>query len=176
MAREVEADVEAIAYADQSAADAAALLRETVVRDAWEDLESEQKDGALATAARDLDTVDWIGERASDEQELEWPRTGTDYSDDAWPELLVRANIALALSYAPAFATGATANVLNPDPADRNIKKEKVGQLETEYFVARTVEATALERFPEEVQRLLYSLVRRVDANAWGSATVTRGS
>lgn len=178
MPRELTADPAAIAYADSSAADDAARLRETVVRAAWDALGVTEKDAVLATATADIDTIgdDFLGERADDDQLLEWPRTGTDYSDDAWPQRLVDATIALAFEYAPAFASGSTTNLLAPDPAEPNIKREKVGPIETEYFASRSVEATGLERFPPVVQRLLRPLVSVVEENAWGSASVVRGS
>jgi hypothetical protein len=176
VAREVPADLEATVYADADAADDVAELR--VGGASWLALTQDQKDQAAATATRDIDSIgdSFVGVIADDDQLLEWPRTGTDYSSDAWPQRLVDAAIELMFSYVPAFATGASIDVLNPDPNASNIKREKIGPIETEYFAARTVEATALERFPAVVQRLLAGLVRTSNTSAWGSASVSRAS
>lgn len=171
---QVTADLEATVYADADAADAVADLR--VGGAAFKALEGEDKDRAAATATADLDTVDWIGERVDPDQLLAWPRTGTDFDEDAWPQRVIDAAIELMFSYVPAFATGATIDVLNPDAVEPNIKREKVGPLDTEYFAPRTVDATALERFPAVVQRLLAPLVRTPDAAAWGTGASVRTS
>lgn len=143
-------------------------------------LTDEKQIQALVTAAGDIDTLEtdpgFIGDRATDDQALAWPRTGTDYDDDELPSSLVKANIELAMSYAPAFASGSTTDVLATESGNGNIKREKVGPLETEYFAAGSGGATAFTRFPAVVQRLLYGLVLLPAESGWGSATVERGS
>lgn len=176
MAVEVTADTEATAYADIDTADLRAERREYAARTAWAALTDDQKDGALETASRRLDTLDWDGTRASDEQLLEWPRTGTDYSDDAWPTRLVDATMALAFSYAPAFAENGAGDVLNDDAGNGNIKREKVGGIETEYFTAQSGDALDVATLPAEVQRLVAPLLRSTATSNYGSAVVTRGS
>lgn len=180
---EVPADLTATTYADADAADAAAELR--VGGSAWLALTGDQKDAALATASRDIDSMEevapsfvggFIGERSNANQPLAWPRTGTEYSSTAWPQRLVDATIELAFTYAPAFAAGATIDVLNADAGNGNIKREKIGPVETEFFTARATAATAIERFPWMVQRLLAPLIRVARADTWGSGTVTRAS
>jgi hypothetical protein len=128
----------------------------------------------LAQASMDLDTSDWIGERASTDQELEWPRTGTPYSDDAWPGVLVDATIELAFANARKEADDASADVLNPVPS--NIKREKVSSIETEYFAPATTDATDASRWPTIVQALIASLLRSTVAAAWGVGTAVRSS
>lgn len=168
---------DANAYATVEEADAHASYR--VGGAAWVALTSDQKIQALVTAALDIDTLEdapgFLGDRADDIQALAWPRTGTDYPDDELPASLVRANIELAISYAPAFAAGATIDVLNQNHADGNVKRKAIDVLETEWFAPRTTEATALDRFPDVVQRLLAGLVV-ILTPSWGSAVVQRGS
>lgn len=167
---------DANAYADVEDADAYAEYR--VGGAAFVALTEDQKIQALVTAARAIDTIgdDFIGDRATSTQALEWPRTGTDYDDDELPDTLVRANIELAMSYVPAFAAGYTGDVLNPSRTDGMVKRKKIDVLETEWFAPRTTDATAIERFPDAVQQLLAPLVITETANDWGSATVERGS
>lgn len=165
-------DPSANTYADASAADAYLAYR--VGASAWAGYSADLKAQALVSATRDIDTLDFIGERATDDQALEWPRTGTDYADDALPQRLVDATIELAFSYAQQVTADATSDVLNPVPD--NIKREKTGPLETEYFAPTAPEATALERLPAIVQRLLAPLLRTPVVGQWGSALVLRGS
>lgn len=138
-------------------------------------LTEDQKIQALVTATRAIDTLAdvFIGDRASDDQKLEWPRTGTDFDDDELPETLVNATVELAMSYTPAFASGSTINVLRA--ADGLVKRRKIDVMETEWFEARNTEATSIDRFPSEVQPFLAPLVVTVE-DQWGSATVERGS
>ena len=169
--------VDANAYADVAAATAYAEYR--VGAAAFAGLTADQKIQLLVTAARDIDTLEhdpgFLGERANETQALAWPRSGTDFDDDELPPDLVRANIELALSYMPALASGFTGDVLNQNRADGQIKRKKVDVLETEWFAARTVDATALERLPDAVQRLLIGLLVTL-VEGWGSASVERGS
>lgn len=166
-------------FATVAEADAYAAYR--IGGGAFVALTSDQKIQALVTAARDINTVEdiypgFLGDRTDDVQALSWPRTGTDYyADDELPTSLVQANIELAMSYAPAFAAGATIDVLNQNRTDGSVKRKVVDVLETEWFTPRTVEATALERFPDAVQRLLAGLVV-ILLPQWGRATVVRGS
>lgn len=168
---------EANAYA--TVAEALAHAEYRVGGAAFVALTTDQQIQTLVTAARDIDTLEhdpgFLGDRATETQALAWPRTGTDYDDDELPAALVQANIELAMSYAPAFVAGFTGDVLNQNRTDGQVKRKKVDVLETEWFAPRTTEATALERFPDAVQRLLVALVVVV-ADSWGSAVVDRGS
>ena len=78
------------------------------------------------------------GERVSIAQWLAWPRSGATYGsssltvpDDAIPNEIVRANmVAAGLSMKGQLPTSAAP----PDPTGREVKKEKVDVIETEYF------------------------------------------
>lgn len=156
-----------LAQANSYAADRVGGAAFTALSDA-------QKEQAIITAAGDIDTIGdrFIGDRSSDTQSMEWPRDGS----ATLPTNLVKANIEYAMSFVPAFAAGYTGDVLNPSRTDGLVKRRKVDVLETEWFEARTTEATALERFPDVVQRLLASLVEP-EPSGWGTGpAITRGS
>jgi hypothetical protein len=174
---ELPSDVNATVYADADAIDEVAELR--VGGTAWNALTADQKDQAAATATAELDALEYspgfLGERADPDQNLAWPRTGTDYADDAWPAVIVNSAIELEISYAPTIRAGS--DVLNPDTTNGNIKSETVGPLKTEYFAAtRSDDPDALARFPLIVQRWLRPLLRSAVTSNWGSAAVIRGS
>lgn len=170
------------AYATVATARAAAAYRPGADALAWLDLDGDEQIQTLVTASRDIDTVLYWGDRATSTQALEFPRTGTDYAVDALPPPLVSATIELAFSYAPAFAAGATIDVLNPDTSAGRIKRDKVGPIETEFFAQPKAPSVfgatvpGLERFPTIVQRLLAPLAWVAPLPGWGSATVTRSS
>lgn len=164
------------AYASVDEADALAEYR--VSGAAFLALSETQKEQALVTATRDLDSIgeDFIGEKTDASQVTEWPRTGTDYASDVIPDKLVEATIEAAIALVPLFAAGATADPLNT--AVSNIKRREVGPVKIEYFDRTpTHAATAIERLPAVVQRLIASLIWIAPAAGWGgSATVSRGS
>jgi hypothetical protein len=173
---QVTANPLAVAYATVEQADAVAMLR--VGGSRWLELSPEQKAQALTTATRRLDTLDWIGVRTDDDQLLDWPRTGTDFDDDAWPEDVVDATIELAFTYIPAFAAGSTLDVLNAAVGNGNIKSKQIGPLKTEYFGPTTGDTIdGLLGLPVFLRDLLRSLVRvEVTGGAWGTGVVVRGS
>lgn len=151
---------------------------------AWAALSADQKIQALVTATRYIDTIgeDFIGDRTDPAtQALEWPRSGTDFDDDELPATLVDATIELALSFTTGMAAG-TVDVLALDATAANVKRKKVGPLETEYFkpgAGADPQPDTLARFPTVVQLLLDPLVDdEPEANVYGVGTnvVTRGS
>jgi len=181
------------AYATQLQAIAAAGYRIGPNALAFIALTSDQQIQALVSGASDIDSLDsarvvgippvfdgwlieFLGDRASSTQSMEWPRinAGT-FASNVLPANLVEANIELAFTYAPLFASG-TSDPLNLDTSAARVKRKKVDVLETEFFAPGPA-AEALERFPAMVQRLLASLVSytKIVGN-WGSALVTRGS
>lgn len=182
MAFETTADLEATTYATVDDVRAAADLRGGAVKAAIGALSDEDILGGLTARTIDIDTLAWIGDRASDDQALEWPRTDTDYSDDAWPSRLTTALIEQLFADAVAGKLGedATSDVVSIDVREANLKRKKTGPLEKEYF-APTVTAesiTSVARFAPIVQNLLAPLVRSaVDAaSEWGSSCVRRSS
>lgn len=170
---EVPADTSALSYATTSDAEIAAEVR--IGSDAFAAIANEDtRQKYLNSASLELDTIDWIGERATAEQELEWPRTGTPYSATAWPSILVQATILLAWYNATRLAADPETDVANPDTAV--IKREKVGPIETEFFAPSTTVSDQLSRFPANVRALLRPLVYAAPAAGYGSSTARRSS
>lgn len=180
MAIETTADLDATTYATVDEVRAAAEVRRGPVLVAIEDLSDEDILGGLTARTIDFDTLDWDGARASDEQALEWPRTDTDYSSDAWPTRLTTALIEQLFADAVAGTLGddATADPLAIDAAAGNIKSETVGPIRTEYFTPTlaTGAATSLDRFAPIVQNLLRPLVADRSSSVWGTGCASRGS
>jgi hypothetical protein len=172
VAFEVSADPTAIAYATPDDADSVNESRGGGA--AFLALDPDRQEQLLAAASVDLDTSAWRGVRATVEQEREWPRTGTEYSADAWPQSLVDATIELAFYRARLLTADATADVLNPIPS--NLKRKKTGPIEKEYFAPAPVDPTSAARWPTFVQALIARLVRDVATSGWGTAIAIRGS
>lgn len=174
------------AYATVAAALTAASYRIGPNAVAFIALTADQQIQALVSAASDIDSlgdarvdgwlIEFLGDRASSIQSMEWPRINAGvFASDVLPPALVDANIELAFTYAPLFAAG-TADPLNIDTNAARVKRKKVDVLETEWFEPGPT-AEALERFPAMVQRLLSSLLGyRLITGQWGSTAVARGS
>lgn len=160
------------AYADVAAATTVATYRVGGSAAAWLALTPDQKIQTLVTATRDIDALLFKGARATGTQALEWPRTGTAYASTIIPAPIIAATIELAFSYATAVTAGT--DVLNPDTA--TIKREKVGEIETEYFTPSTPLTDDLTHFPLIVQRLLAPLVWIAAASGWGNSLAVRTS
>lgn len=154
MPREVVADPTAVVYATPDEADVVASARQVT---AWQNLGGvTEKMAFLLAATLDIDTLAWIGSRETNEQELEWPRVGTEYTAGYIPWLVKAAVIEQA------FALAAGDTTLNPSATGGNLKRIKAGPAEEEYF-ARTntpIDLLGIARFPSIVQNLLRRLVR----------------
>jgi hypothetical protein len=169
---EVAAEPTAIAYASLADAESADEARGGGA--AFLALDDEVQAQMLTAASIDLDTAPWIGGRATTTQEREWPRTGTAYSDDAWPQILVDATIELAFANARKLAADASTDLLNPVPS--NLKRKKTGPIEKEYFAPTAAAATEPTRWPTIVQALIAPLIRVAAVSGWGSAVAIRTS
>lgn len=169
---EIPADLAATVYANSDAVDTAAEFR--VGGSAWNSLSSTQKEQVTNVVTQAFDSLDFKGEMTDPDQLLEWPRTGTEYSVNAWPNRLRQAAIEYAIILAPSVKAGT--DPLNALSTSGNVKREKVGPLETEYFEATATDAFSLDVFPAIVQRLLSPLVRATSVSSWGSASVVRAS
>jgi hypothetical protein len=180
VAFETTADSAATTYATVALAQARAELRGGAVAAAVRALSDDDILAGLTSRSIDIDTLDWIGARATAEQELEWPRTDTDYSETAWPTRLVNAVIEQFFVDAVAGNVGAdaTTDPLTPDVAASNVKREKVGPIETEYFTptVATDQITSVARFAPIVQSLLAPLIRSTSEGEWGTSIATRRS
>lgn len=170
---------DANSYASIEQADTLANTRVSPAAAAWRALGSSEaaldtKARALITATRDIDSIpsaefDFVDEKASDDQALEFPRN-TDPT--SLPQRLVNATIELALLIQNGSVT--------TDPlstAVNNRKKVQSGDDSVEFFEPTVVTASGLDRFPAIVQRLLSSLVIALSSeDAWGTGVVVRTS
>jgi hypothetical protein len=140
--------------------------------EAFLDLTEDQQVQAIATVAQALDPLPYLGEVATEEQALAWPRTGTPYS--GIPSRLKRANIEGAIALHASFTLDATTSVLAPvvDP----VKSVKAGAVEVEFFTPSTIKADDLSAFPIIVQRLVTPLLRPAPVSGYGSSTAVRRS
>jgi hypothetical protein len=127
-------------YLTISAADAIAATKLGPL--AWDDATTNDKTRALITATRGLDTLDWIGHRATETQALDWPRTGAvcgdfSYADDEIPEPVDYAtfDLANALLTNPTLLqspTGPTGSLL-PGIPNRDLARLKLDVVEVEW-------------------------------------------
>jgi len=106
---------------------------------AWTTATSDSKIRALITATRGLDTLGWIGSRATTTQALDWPRTdascdGTDYASTAIPTPILYATFDLAnslLTTPTLLLTPPTSSTsLIPGIPNRTLSKLKADVLE----------------------------------------------
>ena len=109
---------------------------------AWTTATSDQKTRALITATRGLDTLTWIGDRATTTQALDWPRSnvscdGVDYADDIIPEQIKYStfDLANALLTTPTLlqsSTGTSAEIV-PGVPNRDLARLKLDVMELEW-------------------------------------------
>lgn len=175
-------------YATVDDADDLAESRATTQAATWRDSsDDDAKARALMTATAAIDAIpsqslDFVGDRATDTQALEWPRTGTDYADDVLPTRLVNATIELALTY--------LADASAASPAVNDKKSVDVGGVKVEWFdrasvapspldVSEAAGLAALNAFPATVRQLLSTLVvvlGQTVSSGWGAAEARRVS
>lgn len=92
---------------------------------AWAALTTPAKEAALRLSTDYMaGAYKWCGERTTDTQALDWPRTGTQYDDDVIPEAVKRANAELAVR--------ASAGSLLADQGAQ-VKSETVGPISVTY-------------------------------------------
>ena len=105
----------------------------------------------------------YIGERATETQELEWPRKNTGvYDDDEIPDPLIKAQLALCVE----IDTG-------NDPmtgVDRETKSERVGEVSVEYMDGARIRPSM-----PRVDRWLSKLTLGSTGGYLGIVGVTRG-
>lgn len=110
---------------------------------AWRaETDDDVKRRALVSATRTLDRLAWPGERDDPDQDLAWPRSGTGLSgveDDVVPQQIIDATCVLAmLIVAGTDVAGMTST------SGGEIKRQKAGSVEQEFFRAFDVEGTPL--------------------------------
>ena len=133
-------------------AEAEAYMASRTDSDAWDGLTEPEREAALVTAARVLDSHRWKGRRVEREQPMAWPRTGTTY--DGWdvpsnevPEVVRRAQMELA-------AEVAAGEFMAPDELAR-FSRARVGPIEVDLRDQATQADT-----PSYIRRMLRDLLR----------------
>jgi len=107
----------------------------------WSSATSDDKAKALITATNGLETLEWIGSRASTTQALAWPRSGASCgdkapADDEIPRELELAafDLANALLTTPTLLRSASsATALVPGVPNRDLKRVKLDVMELEW-------------------------------------------
>lgn len=136
-------------YADVGAADdyLAAEFDATLWRAEDDD---DQKSRALVSATRLLDRQKWAGDKEDEDQLHAFPRTGmglADIDDDEIPQDIIDASIVLA----KLIHSGS--NVTSSEDSASNIKRQKAGSVEQEFFSPTLFEDSG--RWPTEVLELI---------------------
>ncbi len=113
----------------------------------WTDLDLDEKEQHLRNATSFLVRAfrsRWAGSRVYSTQRLDWPRAGVTVDGFSVPSTIVPADVKEACFE---LALRGVDGPLLPDldTGSNQVKKEKVGPLETEYFQANV---DAQERFP----------------------------
>ena len=140
-------------YQLQTSADT--ILADNIATGAWAFLSADTKAQALITAFNMLETQAWNGEKTSDSQTAQHPRTGLtncngDEIDSATiaPDIIrAQALLAFELSQDPTLAGSANTG--------SNIKKLQAGAASIEYFERTDDDDYPTSRFPSRVQELL---------------------
>jgi hypothetical protein len=119
---------------------------------AWTSATTDQKTRALITATRGLDTLDWIGDRTTTTQALDWPRTdascgGIDYPDDEIPEPIQYStfDLANALLGTPTLLQSPTTGSaeLVPGVPNKDLRRLKLDVMELEFRTDISVASSA---------------------------------
>lgn len=114
----------------------------------WNNHQDGYKEAALIQATQWLDLLDWAGDLCGTVQALQWPREevtcmGREAACTAIPIQVKQATYELAfkLVHNPNQITGGTAS---PSPQVGAVKKQKLGDLEQEYFEFKSGQGTKI--------------------------------
>lgn len=118
---------------------------------AWSTATSDEKARALITATNGLDTLSYIGTKASETQALLWPRTGAECgdkapADDEIPREIELATFDLAnalLTTPTLLQSSSTSTALVPGVPNRDLSRLKLDVLELEWRSDRSASTTS---------------------------------
>ncbi len=133
-----------------SRADAEAYLEDALHAATWNAADGLTKDQSLVTATRMLDRQQWVGDKTTDIQTLQWPRTGVTDRDgvavpsDVSPQFIFDATCELAVAILDDLAVQSSAD------SSTNIRSLEAGSARIEYFVGKSG-----PRFPTIVHELI---------------------
>lgn len=161
-------EVEFKSYASVEECDKA-LMIDPVRNPAWCNLSPVDKLKHLAAATRRLDMLNWLGKRAEDDQETEWPRedmvypNGDDIPNNVIPDDLELATCLLAGSVAQ---NAANANVV---AASAPIRRVRAGAAEVE-FSERQTGRNRHQAANQVADPAVHALIRKWLSGAAGAA------
>lgn len=137
------ADAESYTSVAEADAHHAALGNEA----SWLDLDTEVKEVALRKAANFMRQVyrqRWAGARVRYEQRLDWPRYSVVVDDFSVPSNVVPADVKQACAELALRSAGGEELLPDQEAGNSQVKREKIGPLDTEYFESSV---GAAERF-----------------------------
>ena len=134
----------------------------------WSNLTSDEKDATLVSATQFIDlSYKWIGERASVEQGLNWPRREACYPEsdvliDGVPKAVQKA---VAEAVYILLRQDADISLFSVN-GEAQVKKEKLGVIEQEYF----------EKTTDSEEGTQYEILNRLLAGFYAEAPVNKVS
>lgn len=142
-------------------------------------LSEQQQFAAIITWAQKIDALDFDSARLNGEtQAMKFPRL-------KWPVIprdIINANALAAVLGAAAFTDAATVVDYAPElDANGNVKKEKIGPIETEFVKATDAGSYSLFGFPDEVAKMLKPYLREnalieAQGGVWSSGSASRAT
>lgn len=171
-------------------AEAQAHMAATFGAAAWAAIDPAAQAIALAEASRALDGLPWLGTKVSSTQPWAWPRViqahgdcpGSDGTELPMAVVQAIAELALALQSNQGAINPALAGTPLPDPLQGPVKRQKLGDLEQEFFAPSERHSTSsatlasgsqlLRQFPWLATVLRCVLVPLPDSS--GSAILSR--
>ena len=127
----------------------------------------------IITASMFIDySFDWLGKRKTLEQGMQFPRIGITYQGHPIPDDLIPVQIKKASAMAVNLIMRFGMTVFQ-QTAEAQVKKEKLGPLETEYFEAVKEEYQFSSEY-SDINNILRGLFRRVKKEGIITAEVLR--
>lgn len=151
-------------------AEADTFLSKSIRATSWAGLDTDTKEAALVSAARELQTLPWIGALTTPGQALSWPRSGvTDREGQAISSATVPQDIKNGqIEWAFLLATTPALEGAGSSAFGSNDKRYKAGSVEIEYF--RQVDSSGMA--PSVVLRWIgHYLNTRSGAGAYATGT-----
>lgn len=120
-----------------SVSEAGAYLRARGNAEAWDELEQVDREIALRKASdfmRQIYRQRWAGARVHYEQRLDWPRYSVVVDDFTVPSNVVPVDVKQACSELALRAAQGEELMPDLEAGNSQVKREKIGPLDTEYF------------------------------------------
>ncbi len=135
-------------------ADAKSYFKARLGTTSWDSADTSTKKSALISATRMIDRRPlYSGAKTVSAQDLEWPRDGATWRDDAVVDGTTPDNIALA-SFELALSLLEDESIQDSAGTGSNVRRAKAGSAEVEFFVP-TVGGSSETQFPQVVHELI---------------------